>query len=232
MKKKGALFYIIDAFIAAGIIAITISVILAILPHKSNTDVVKTELDNYILFFEKTSILAAPGAVADTIIENVSNERLSLFETVSELVSKGQTQQARNLVADVSSQILAPQFGISFNISNTNLYNKSLNRYPTSKIVLTKNIIISALRKAELDFKQVALGVENTGDDACTIEAMDCRFVYASCDGKESFERCESDKATYSINPCFSSPVNEAHCSTFKQANTDQSNTIVVSIWS
>jgi hypothetical protein len=86
MRKRGALFYIIDAFVASAIIALTLTIIFATQISEPESEQAKDVLNNYYQFLKETPLEEAPGTTSDTLIlSNRIATGQSILEAIIEL---------------------------------------------------------------------------------------------------------------------------------------------------
>jgi hypothetical protein len=173
MQKRGALFYIIDAFVAAGIIAITLTVVFSVFLNAPKNEYNTEALTNYYTFFEKTRINNAPGTTARELIRNgtVSNPRANLFATITGLVANGRINDATAIIAETTNVALEPHYGASFTLINTSgqyeLYSKDAARKNQAKFLLIRRTASSFKREPRVTTMYVPIAIGQTGEEAC-----------------------------------------------------------------
>lgn len=129
MHKKGAIFYIIDAFVASAIIAITITVIFSTRVTVPESEQTKNVLTNYMDFMEKTTLREAPGTTAKILIKNNGlNPSESILEAIVELSNGDAAEQGRaqSLAQEVTLLTLDPQYGINITVWTSSTSKKTL----------------------------------------------------------------------------------------------------------
>lgn len=146
MNKKGGIFFILDAFLASGIITIALLAVLSAskAPNVSVDDN-KNMLINYMDFFENTKVYAAQGEIIEELLANgnISNKEENLFQAITELMIKNKTTNATNLVREQTNIILPIQYGIKFKYNNITIYNRSTNKITTAKQSFSRKKIIN-----------------------------------------------------------------------------------------
>ena len=187
MKKRGSLFYIIDAFIASAIITLTLVVIISSYNTQSSPDVAYNSLDNYISFFESVEIRNAPGIAAQDLLKKkiIKNPQEKIIDAIIELYAQGNTTAATNLIANISAIILEPQFGINFNITNgsqkTRIFQSNIARLADSNVVLNKQITTHVLREGSIQYTDITsittaglIECINAGNQECLFVELEC----------------------------------------------------------
>lgn len=162
MKKRGSLFYIIDSFIAAAIITLTLVIIIASYSAQSSPDIVYDSLEDYINFFENIELRNAPGTTARAILNEdlISDPKMNIFEAVAELYATGYVDNASMLIEEITNLTLEVQFGTSFNITDINgeenIYERYAGRKENSDIFLNRKINTYVLREGRLKVIDIA----------------------------------------------------------------------------
>lgn len=217
MKKRGALFYIIDAFVAAGIIAITLTIIFSSQINVPETEQIKDSLNDYYIFLSKTKIYQAPGTIAEDIImnERISDIETSILGAAIELVNTEQTTLAEQLISEITNIILAGQYGINITLndgSETILFTRNEERKEKAKSVFyTKRIVMHKQNAIE---KMSWQTITTNGNAACGLAT--CLYV--------------TDDTTYQED-CFANRNGwNARCSSIT-GPTLTTTTVEVSIW-
>lgn len=181
MRKRGALFYIIDAFVAAGIIAITLTVVFSVFINAPKNEYNTEAMTNYYAFFERTKLNNAPGTTARTLIRDgtITNPRANLFAAVTELVANGRNANATTIIAETTSVALESHYGTSFTLINTSgqydLYSKDAARKDQAKFLLIRRAASSFKREPRITTVTTPIPIGQTGDAVCA--PATCLFV-------------------------------------------------------
>lgn len=196
MRKRGALFYIIDAFVAASIIAMTMTVIFAAQLNTPKTDAAQDTLSSYITYLQKTSIFDAPGTTKDLIIEKdlIDKKDQSIISAVAQLVRNGNLSTAQELLAEVNELALESQFGLNITMSidgtSTEVTTRKLEREDVAKTFLQKSIM-EAYRQESRE-RLYTKEITTSGDAACGTD--ECLYVIDDTAAMTSYD--ENDCST------------------------------------
>lgn len=147
MRKRGALFYIIDAFVAASIIALTLTIIFATQLNAPKTEAAEDALDEYTNYLETTIIRNAPGTTKTTLINErlVDNPENTLIASLAQLIQRGNLTAAQQLIQEINRFMLEPQYGLNLTLhidgTTTQLTLEKPERLDRSSIFLKKSIL-------------------------------------------------------------------------------------------
>ena len=112
-RRKGAIFYVIDAFVASAIITLTITIILSSRLNVPPTNQVEEELNDYLRFLETRKINTLPSQTAASII---SSEQAQPDDTILTaaiiLLNDGNIIDAKALISEATALALEQQYGI------------------------------------------------------------------------------------------------------------------------
>ncbi len=228
MDKRGGVFYIIDAFLASGIITIALIVVLSSVGQPSPPDDAKDALTNYMNYFEYTKIYSAPGDIVDELYEEglLSDQRANLFEAVTELMIHGNFSNATNLVEEQTLLILPVQFGMSLYFDDKLVYNKSYEKYNDAEISFTRKQVMTWLEPAKTKTKILSSisDSETPFDNYCKIQFSDkYRCVDAVSGTTSQPDLCHKESST--------GVTYDVYCSSFEEAKLHPPSVIEVTIW-
>jgi len=223
MRKRGALFYIIDAFVAAGIITLTLTIVLTTKLNQPTTEAPTRELRDYLSYLETTrledveQVQSIPTASDVIATSKVSSQELTLLEALAEL-STSHTTDAGDLAAETAKLVLPPQYGANVSVHTTNgvttLYTRGTERVSTARhhLALSKPFSFTTRASRERTWEAIS----STGDAACN--PATCLFV--------------TNTTKYDINGCDQSrdPSWRARCESYN-ASESLSGTVEVRIW-
>jgi hypothetical protein len=173
MNKKGALFYIIDAFVAASIIAITITIIFSTSMNPPETEIVQEALENYISYIEQTSIVRVSGTTANSIInkEIVNNQEDTIISSIAQVYDQGNISLTTDLVTEISNIGLANNYGLNFSIRNQTvtrtLFTRNTDRLANTKTYLEKEMVVTVHMKAQENISTINMSVGEIGNTIC-----------------------------------------------------------------
>lgn len=211
MRKKGALFYIIDAFVAASIIAMTMTIIFATQLNVPKAEAAEDSLDNYLTYLQKTSIFNAPGTTKTIIIEEhlVDSSNDNLVSTFAQLIQRGNITEAQNLLLEVNQIALETQYGVNVTITiddiATNIMTRNLERREDSKIYLQKSILSTyQLKPVERAYNA---SITTTGNAACGMNT--CLYTMDA----------STDPITFNTNGCGAGAGLTARCYEYNQTS-------------
>ncbi|MBN1274688.1 hypothetical protein JXA12_00140 [Candidatus Woesearchaeota archaeon] len=201
MQKRGALFYIIDAFVAASIIAITLTAILSSVLNEQPPTRAREELELFMTFLQETPLLSMPGDLGLDLIQQglVSNPRASIIEAVVELNATGHDQEAGELVKDAALRGLAVQYGMNLSLIDSSgddflVYGRNQEKERKARLLLVKRVVVTFQQPGTLTLSDEP--VTTDGEDACTPGT--CLYVY---DPAET-----TLKEKYLVDGCSSAP--------------------------
>ncbi len=215
MRKRGALFYIIDAFVAAGIIALTLTIVLTTKLNQPTTEAPTREIQDYLGYLEATrlkdveQVQSLPTAEEVIRTGKASSQELTLLEALAEL-STSHHSDAADLAAETANLVLPPQYGVNVSVHTTSdmttLYTRGTDRLSTARHHLTLSKPFSFATRASLERTWEA--ISSTGTDAC--DPATCLFVTNtteydaySCDRSLDATwraRCESYNASEALS--------------------------------
>ncbi|MBD3209517.1 hypothetical protein GF367_03815 [Candidatus Woesearchaeota archaeon] len=173
MQKRGALFYIIDAFVAASIIALTLTIIFLSEINVPETGASREALADFTQFLEGTSIVNLPTPTAADLYENdlLANQDASIMQAIIELDAEGDAATATQLLQEAAQKTLPAQYGFNFSIikqgGTTNVYERNEEREPKARTSLTFQRPTFYFQDARHTFTIASIGTGETGDDAC-----------------------------------------------------------------
>lgn len=174
IQKKGALFYVIDALVAAAIITVTISIIFGTKVELQDSTVAEEAIGNYITILsnEQVSALLNEPITKQLIIErSITNPSNSIFEAVVELVDKDLLANASSLMQEATNIILDPQHSIRIVVINgatkTEVFERIVRERNKAKIDLNRQQAISFKREKYVELSTQKITSGRTGDDVC-----------------------------------------------------------------
>lgn len=216
MRKRGALFYIIDAFVAAGIITLTLTIVLTTKLNQPTTEAPTRELQEYLGYLETTRLKSVEQVQSIPTAEEVirtgkaSSQELTLLEALGELSTTHLTDAA-DLAEETAKLVLPPQYGANVSVhtasGTTTLYTRGMDRLSTARHHLASSRPFSFTKRAtrERTWEPITSG---NGNNACT--PADCLFVTNTTDydaygcdqtlGGNWRARCESYNASEALS--------------------------------
>ncbi len=221
MEKKGALFYVIDALVAASIIVVTVIIIFGTKIASNDSTVAEEAIGNYITLLSNKEIksLVNLPVTNELILERkITNPSDTVFEAVVELHRQGFEENASALMKEVSNVILEPQYSINVSIiegnTRTPIFERSIRKEKKAKIDLSRQQAISFKSDKYVKKSIEEIDSGETGDEACL--PAKCLYitnstVYTSAlfdvqgcalGGKESwFAHCRYETTTELVGP-------------------------------
>ncbi len=182
MKKRGALFYIIDAFVAAGIIAVALTVVFSIFLNAPKNEYNTESLINYFSFFEETRVNSAPSATTVNLSRNgtLTNPRANLFSAITELAAKEEYNYITTLIHETTSVALEAHYNTKFVLINSTgsyeFYRKGdAASELAAKFLLSRRTASSFKQEPQITTTTIALNINERGDTACAPSA--CLYV-------------------------------------------------------
>lgn len=182
MKKKGALFYIIDALVASAIIVVTIIIIFGTKVDVDDSTVAEEAIGNYITILsnkEIKSLISLPVTNRLVLERKITNPRSTIFEAVVELVENGYSSDATELMREVSNIVLEPQFSINVSLIEGNIrtpiYEKKIREESKAKIDLNRQQAISFKADKYVQKTIESISVGETGTSVCS--PANCLFI-------------------------------------------------------
>ena len=187
MKKRGALFYIIDAFVAAGIIILTLAVVFSTKLNQPTTETPTQEVQDYLEYLETTKIGSVEQVsripTAQEVIEQgkITTSDHTLTEAIGELTVTHPTD-AKDLTKETIQLVLPPQYGVNMSVrvdgTRTVLYTRGTNRIPQTTHYISLRRPFTFTTRAHR--QRWWATISNTGTDACT--PGECLFVTNTTD--------------------------------------------------
>jgi hypothetical protein len=143
MKKRGSFFFTLDVFIASIIITLTLVLIFNSYSTTEITEDNQQALSNYMFYLTQTEIADMNDIHIYEQIENKVIRRLDyrIYEQIAEFQYRGEHQLASNLAKNVTDDTLPPQFGMMYILNGTHIYNRSIDTYDTTTMVLVAHKI-------------------------------------------------------------------------------------------
>ena len=182
MDKRGALFYIIDAFVAAGIIAVTITIVFSIFLNVPENEYNTEAMTNYYAFFEETKLLSAPSTTAVELARNgtITKPRANLFAAITELAYKDEMATINDLIEETTSVALESHYGTTFVLINDTgtyeLYRRGTQaRQDSSKFLLNRRTTSSFKKEPRIITTNENMLVGQSGDGVC--DPATCLYV-------------------------------------------------------
>ncbi len=154
LKSRKGYYFIIDALIGSTIIVISLILIL-------NTNQVEQPVKSKYLLAEEFSSFIINNKIEDlndpyisTLIQNgdITNTKNTIMEQITEFYYKGNISLATNLTRDIADSVVTGKNGFSYTIGNTTIYNRSVDRLNSSKLVVTSKKITYLLANATTMF--------------------------------------------------------------------------------
>ena len=185
MNKRGALFYIIDAFVAASIIAMTLTVVFSSHINMPKNEQTKTTLDHYLSFLQETPIKNLDDDHLREVIINqryVDNTNTNLLITLGLILKENNLTLAEELLNSINTIALPVQYGINFTMTIDNQPYQLTTRHPErrekAKTYFERTIISWYERTPKIRSEEVT--ITNTGDEACQALDLNCIYINTS----------------------------------------------------
>jgi hypothetical protein len=153
MNKRGAYFFVIDAFVGASIIFLSLIIIFtsySIIPETSPT---LRAMADYTGFLMNTKIRQFQGDYVEQLINdsNITDRDNTLLDQLTEFYYRNQTGEntlvmMANFTKEVSKGIVPEQRGLAVYLNNSLIYNS------TPKLMQQSNLVLSSQK---LTFKRI-----------------------------------------------------------------------------
>lgn len=180
MNKRGALFYVIDALVAAAVIVVTITIIFGTKVEKSDSITTEKAISNYISLLSNAEVYTIESIESDNLIIQgiISNPGMTILEAVVELYTKDYKDNASRLLSDASDKILGPQFSVRLSLDEEIIYVKNIRKEEKAKIHLTREKAITFKQEQIIYAIDVPIVHPNSGFTSCVQEGgLDCLYI-------------------------------------------------------
>ncbi len=146
-KKRGSLFFIIDSFIAASIITLTIVMILSSHTETPIIDPARTAAENYLSFLQKNPLKHSSGTITQQIYNSgrIPNKQATLLQAIAYLYDKGDQYSASKIVEEQANKIIPSHIGMNFSINGTSIYTRKTERIPYADILVSAHAITTLI---------------------------------------------------------------------------------------
>lgn len=179
MNKRGGLFYIIDAFIAASILIITVTVIFSIATNIPNPLDPLDEINNYFNYLHKTKMYNAQtySTTAEALLTEgvITDPQLSVIQAVTQLYQQGLEDNATDMLAELTPRTLPVQYNINVSIGNTATATKIYGRGSAqskidTKMLVHKNTITHFATRTSATTYYQDIAVSSSGTTTCATD--------------------------------------------------------------
>jgi hypothetical protein len=149
MQKRGY-FFLIDAFVGAAVISIALLLIMSYQPQPpSPVQNIVFSQDYMNLFFSvEMRDLIDPYVVNLTLTGEINNTRNTILEQITEFYYRQRykgcsycMEIATNMTKKITDGVLPEQYGFSFVLNDTLVYNRSMETYSTARLVVAQQKI-------------------------------------------------------------------------------------------
>lgn len=144
MFKKRGYFFFIDAFIGGAILAITLIIILSSNVKEQSTGQSFAIAEDFMSFVINTQIRDIDNNYTSTLINdgNITNLKVTINNQISEFYYRNTTgctfcmEMAYNFTREFIEGSIPSNYGVSYSVNNTIIYQRDADKLNTSKLVL------------------------------------------------------------------------------------------------
>jgi|FLOH01.1.fsa_nt_gi hypothetical protein len=144
MNKRGAYFFVLDAFIGAAIFLITTVLIMGSYMNKPDIRQSHTLADDTMSYIINTRVrdYADPYVIKLVNNGNITNLDITLYSQILEFHYTNHAELATNFTKNILETLWETHYGVSYNIieedgSSTIIYNRSTERINNSRFLLS-----------------------------------------------------------------------------------------------
>ena len=130
MNKRGAYFFVIDALIAASVIALSLIIIFGTHNVRKETTPTLRMVEDYTDYLVSTKVREFQGPYRDQLVNdgNITNLDNTLLEQLTEFYFQNKTRDTttilRNFTEEISYGIVPPQRSVSLKINNSLIFSR------------------------------------------------------------------------------------------------------------
>ena len=125
MKKRGAIFFTIDAMIAGIIFALTVIVLLSLYVNQPVVEDTMDATQNYISYITETQMYQFRSSYKFIYDDpNESQTQFPIYQKIAWLVANGSMDNSKSFIDNFTKLVLPDQFGIQYKIDNLIIYER------------------------------------------------------------------------------------------------------------
>ena len=154
MNKRGAYFFVLDAIIGGAILLVTLVTIMNSNFNAPNTKSTYTLAEDTLNFMHNTKVINYRSEYVNSLLDQgiINDPELTIFEQTATFYYNNNFSLARNFTKKILDSVLENQYGVSYSIDNTTIYNRSLSNINISNFVLTSRKIVFVTENATTQF--------------------------------------------------------------------------------
>ncbi|MBU0665950.1 MAG: hypothetical protein ABIC91_04700 [Nanoarchaeota archaeon] len=139
MKKRGSYFFVLDALIGGSILLLSLVVIFSSYLNTPKLKQSYTLSDDIMTFMLNTKVEEYITTYSLKLIrnKNITNTKNTLFEQIAIFHYEEKNELATNYTRDIIQTVLPEQYGIMYSINESEIYNRSIDRYNKSRFLLS-----------------------------------------------------------------------------------------------
>ena len=143
MQKRGSYFFVLDVFIAAAVLVLTIIIILSSRANVPDTTQSFLLAEDFMQFMTSTEVrdLTSNFKTQMVLAGEMSNTELNLYQQVAKFYFENKSNLSYGFVESLANGMIPGQYGFSYVLNGTVIYNRSIEKLDSSDLVLVSKKI-------------------------------------------------------------------------------------------
>ncbi|MFC1649042.1 hypothetical protein ACFL1B_06345 [Nanoarchaeota archaeon] len=153
MDKRGAYFFVIDAFIGGAIVLISLIVVINSFTSTQDRTHPILILEDFVTYMSNTQVRDFQGTYMEQLIQQgkITNLRHTLLEQIGELHYYGNNTEAGLFIDEISDATLPEQMSFRYFYGNDMLHERAIYPYNKANLVLSsKKVSMVTINKSKI----------------------------------------------------------------------------------